>query len=230
MGMPRTPRVVLVNVVHHVVSRGNDHMRIFTCRAEKQQYLRRFCLIADEEKVLVHGFCLMDNHVHWLLTPTSVNGLARLFRRAHTWWALTFNRKHGRSGHLLQGRFHSSPLSEDHYWTALRYVELNPRRAKLVGRAEDFEFSSARAHVTGQPDSRVRLAEVPTRQGFSLSQWREFLQLSDQARETALRQALPLSRPCGSLEWIRELETRFHRKLTWSRPGRPTATNRACAV
>jgi putative transposase len=109
--MPRTPRVVLENVVHHVVSRGNNRMRIFTSRAEKQQYLRRFCVIADEEKVLVHGYCLMDNHVHWLLTPTTATGLARLFRRAHTWWALTFNRKHGRSGHLLEARFHSSPLS-----------------------------------------------------------------------------------------------------------------------
>jgi putative transposase len=227
--MPRTPRVVLENVVHHVVSRGNDRMRIFTCGAEKQQYLRRFCLIAEEEKVLVHGYCLMDNHVHWLLTPTTATGLARLFRRAHTWWALTFNRKHGRSGHLLEARFHSSPLSEDHYWTALRYVELNPRRAKIVGRAEDFEFSSARAHLTGVPDPRVTLVKVPTRQQFTQSQWLEFLGRTDLARETALRQAQALSRPCGKTEWIRSLEARFQRKLAWSPPGRPTAANYSVA-
>jgi putative transposase len=225
--MPRTPRVVLVNVVHHVVSRGNDHMRIFTCRAEKQQYLRRFCAVANEEKVLVHGYCLMDNHVHWLLTPTTVTGLARLFRRAHTWWALTFNRKHGRTGHLLQARYHSSPLSEDHYWTALRYVELNPRRANIVGRPEDFEFSSARAHLTGQED--VTLAPVQTRQGFTQPQWREFLSRTDFASETALRKALQASRPCGNAEWIRGLEVQFHRKLAWSRPGRPTGRNCSAA-
>lgn len=230
--MPRTPRVVLVNVVHHAVSRGNDRMRIFTCRAEKQQYLRRFCVIADEEKVLVHGYCLMDNHVHWLLTPTTVTGLARLFRRAHTWWALTFNRKHGRTGHLLQARYHSSPLSEDHYWTALRYVELNPRRAraKIVSQPEDFEFSSARAHMTGQHDPSITLAPVQTRQGFTPTQWREFLSRTDFARETALRQALPASRPCGNAEWVRGLELRFRRKLVWSPPGRPVGTSCSAAV
>jgi putative transposase len=204
-------------------------MRILTRRAEKQQYLRRFCVIASEEKVHVHGYCLMDNHEQWMLTPTTATGLARLFRRVHTWWALTFNRKHGRTGHLLQARFHSSPLSEDHYWTAMRYVELNPRRAKIVERPEDFEFSSARAHATGVPDPRVTLAEVPTRQKFTQAQWREFLGRTDPSRDTALRQALPLSRPCGSVDWIQALEARFRRKLAWSPPGRPTATNYSAA-
>jgi len=228
--MPRTPRIVLPNVVHHAVSRGNNRMRIFTSHVEKQQYLHRFCSIAVEEKVLVHGYCLMDNHVHWLLTPTTVTGLARLFRRAHTWWALTFNRKHGRTGHLLQARFHSSPLSEDHYWTALRYVELNPQRAKIAGRPEDFEFSSARSHVTGNHDPRIPLAPVLTRQGFTHAQWREFLSRTDLTREMALRKALPASRPCGNAEWIRDLEARFRRRLAWSPCGRPAVTNCSGAV
>ena len=172
----------------------------------------------------------MDNHVHWLLTPSTVTGLARLFRRAHTWWALTFNRKHGRSGHLLQARYHSSPLSEDHYWTALRYVELNPRRAKIVVRPEDFEFSSARAHLTGQQNPCVPLAPVQTRQGFTQSEWREFLCRTDFAAEAALRRALPASKPCGNAEWIRGLEARFRRKLTSSPPGRPAATKCSIAV
>jgi putative transposase len=202
--MPRTPRIVMENVVHHVVSRGNDHTRIFTSRAEKQQYLRHFCVIASEEKVHVHGYCLMDNHEHWMLTPTTATGLARLFRRVHTWWALTFGRKHGRTGHLLQARFHSSPLSEDHYWTALRYVELNPRRAKIASRPEDFEFSSARAHVTGEYDPQFPLAPVLIRQGFMQPQWRELLSRADLTRETALRKVLPASRPAETLNGSRD--------------------------
>jgi putative transposase len=220
----------MVDTVHHVVSRGVNRMRIFTSRAEKQQYLSRFCKVAGEEKVLVHGYCLMDNHVHWLLTPTTPTGLEHLFRRAHTWWALTFSRRHGRTGHLLEGRFHSSPLQEDHYWTALRYVELNPRRAHMIERPEDFEFSSARAHMTGVQDPRAPLTDVPVRQGFTPLQWREFLRRTDLARETALRRALPASRPCGDTEWIRGLEARFHRKLAWSPPGRPNASNYSTAV
>ena len=69
--MARKPRIVLPDVVHHVVSRGANKTLLFTSRSEKERYLRRFSLIAAEEKVLVQGYCIMDNHVHWLLTPTS---------------------------------------------------------------------------------------------------------------------------------------------------------------
>ncbi len=221
--MARKPRIVLPDVVHHVVSRGANKTLLFTSRSEKERYLRRFSLIAAEEKVLVQGYCIMDNHVHWLLTPTSAHGLARLFRRVHTWWAMTFNRKHGRSGPLMQGRFHSSPLSEDHYWTALRYVELNPRRAKLVRRAEDFEFSSARARLAGESDPFVTLSTITTRRSYSREEWRAFLEHTDHHREEALRKALPSSLPCGNSDWIRSLEQHFHRKLAWSPPGRTAA-------
>jgi putative transposase len=101
--MARKPRIVLPDVVHHVVSRGANKTILFANGSEKERYLRRFSLIAAEEKVSVQGYCIMDNHVHWLLTPSSVDGLARLFRRVHTRWAMIFNRRHGRSGPLMQG-------------------------------------------------------------------------------------------------------------------------------
>lgn len=228
--MARKPRVVLPNVVHHVVARGTNKTAMFMDGFEKERYLRRFSLVAGEEKVWVLGYCIMDNHVHWLLTPTSVNGLARLFRRIHTWWAMTFNRKHGRTGHLLQGRYHSSPLSEDHYWTALRYVELNPRRAKLVRRAEDFAFSSARARLAGKPDPFVVMAAIATRKKFTSDEWRIFLEIPDPQSEDALRKAEPSSLPCGRSDWIQDLEKHFHRKLAWSPPGRHAMNQHSSAV
>ena len=129
--MARISRLVLENVAHHVVARGVGQMRIFRNGFDKRKYLMRFALIAEEEKVLVHAYCLMDNHVHLIVTPSDPNGLARLFRRMHTWWAMKLNRWLERSGHVFQNRFHSSPLDENHYWTAMRYVEVNPRRAGL---------------------------------------------------------------------------------------------------
>jgi putative transposase len=219
--MPRNPRLVLTSVVHHVVARGVNRQRLFRHGFDKAKYLKRFSEIAEEEKVLVHGYCLMDNHVHWLLTPMTPNGLARLFRRAHTWWAMFFNRKENRCGHLFQNRFHSSPLGEDHYWTALRYVEVNPRRAGLVKALEDWEYSSAKAHLDDAPDPLVPLAPVETRRKFTAEQWREFLNHTDGDCEKALRQARAASRPCGSAEWIRNLECTYSRKLAWSPPGRP---------
>jgi putative transposase len=228
--MPRNPRIVLTDVVHHVVARGVNRQRIFSHGFDKRKYLRRFAELAAEEQVLVHGYCLMDNHVHWLLTPATPDGLARLFRRAHTWWAMLFNRKQHRCGHLFQNRFHSSPLGENHYWTALRYVEVNPRRAGLVKQLEDWEFSSAKTHVTNEKDPLIDLAPVDSRRTFTSEQWREFLQHPDAGFEQDLRRSQAASRPCGTAEWIHQLEQEHGRKLAWSPPGRPATSKLAVSA
>ncbi len=218
----RVARFVLKDVVHHVVARGVNRRRIFRSGSDKAKYLKRFAKIADEEKVLVHGFCLMRNHVHWILTPTTSNGLARLFQRVHTWWAVVFNRKYGRTGHLFQNRYHSSPLDEKHYWEALRYVELNPKKAGLVQRAGQWKYSSARAHLRRLPDSRIALVPVETRRQFSFSDWRIFLCASDDQKNQSIRRAAASSRPCGEDEWIAGLEAEHGRRLHLSPPGRPS--------
>ena len=227
--MPRTPRLVLPDTAHHVVARGVNRQPIFTSGSEKKRYLKRFALVATEEKVLVHGYCLMDNHVHWLLTPTTPDGLARLFRRVHTWWALWFNKKHDRTGHLFQNRYHSSPLGESHYWNALRYIELNPQRAGLVKRPEDWKWSSAKAHRTGDPNGFISLTALTGRRVLTRENWLAFLTDNGGAPDIAfeLRQALPASRPCGDAQWICQLEAQYHRKLAWSSPGRPSNKQRS---
>ncbi|HJY06092.1 MAG TPA: transposase [Bryobacteraceae bacterium] len=228
--MARTPRIVLENVAHHVVARGVGQMRIFRNGFDKRKYLTRFAVIAGEEKVLVHAYCLMDNHVHWIVTPSDPEGLARLYRRMHTWWAMKLNRWLNRCGHVFQNRFHSSPLEENHYWTALRYVEVNPRRAGLVEQLEEWALSSAKAHLTGTQDPLIPLAEEIGRRRFTAAEWREFLDRTDVEREKELRLALPGSRPCGSAEWIRSLEERLKRKLAWSPRGRPSLVHTSPAT
>jgi putative transposase len=219
--MARLSRLVLENVAHHVVARGVGQMRIFRNGFDKRKYLTRFALIAEEEKVLVHAYCLMDNHVHLIVTPSDPNGLARLFRRMHTWWAMKLNRWLERCGHVFQNRFHSSPLDENHYWTAMRYVEVNPRRAGLPEQLEDWELSSAKAHLTGVQDPLLPLAEEIGRRRFTAAQWREFLDGVDAEKERALRLALKGSRPCGAREWIVTLEAKFKRNLSSSPRARP---------
>ena len=212
---------MLRDVVHHVVARGVDRRSIFKDGYDKERYLKRFALVAEQEKVLVHGFCLMKNHVHWLLTPTTESGLARLFQRVHTWWAMYFNKKYERTGHLFQSRYHSSPLDEDHYWKALRYVELNPKKARLVDSPEQWDFSSARAHLSGQKNSYIGLTPAVTRKQFSASDWQLFLSASDDHFERSIRKAAAICRPCGDVTWIGRLEKEYQRRLTCSPPGRP---------
>ena len=228
--MPRTSRFVLRNVVHHVTARGVDGRSIFESGYDKDKYLKRFATIAEEEKVLVNGFCLMKNHVHWLLTPTTDNGLARLFQRVHTWWAIVFNRKNGRRGHLFQSRYYSSPLDEDHYWKALRYVELNPKKAGLVARPNEWEHSSAQAHVSGQADSRIDLSPVVTRKHFAVAEWQAFLGADDDRFDQTIRRATSVSRPSGDSAWIADLERQYSRRLAILPPGRPRISIRTLSA
>ena len=214
--MARTARIVLEGVAHHVVARGVNRTKLFRHSFDKRKYLKRFAEIAAEEDVQVHGYCLMKNHVHWLLTPATLQGLSRLFT--------------GRCGHLFQNRFHSSPLGEEHYWTALRYVEVNPRRAGLVEKLEEWDFSSARAHLTGVDDPLISLVAQIGRRTFTIAGWREFLERTDAEKERESCAALPGSRPCGSLEWISSLEEGLKRKLSKSPRGRPRITQESLAT
>ena len=230
--MPRQARIVLEGCAHHVVSRGVNRRSIFRSGYDKRRYLKRFARIAEDEGVQVHAYCLMDNHVHWILTPATPDGLARLFHRLHTWWAMDFNRRNQRCGHLFQNRYHSTPLGENHYWAAMRYVELNPRRAGCREELAEWEHSSARAHLEGRDDALVPLAWGTWRERRQTPEsWREYLGETDREAEERLRRAIAGSRPCGDEEWVRGLEAKHGRKLAWSPPGRPrTAATREAAA
>ena len=219
--MARCARMILPGVPHHVVARGVDGLCIFLSGSDKRRYLKRFVRIADEVGVTVHAYCLMNNHVHWLVTPQKEASLAKLFQRLHTSWAGFYNRRERRTGHLFQNRYHSTPVDENHYWTALRYIEVNPRRAGLIESLQDWEHSSAKAHLTGTEDPLIKLALEAWRYRFGPAQWRAFLEQTDSERELSLRRAQAGSRPCGAVAWIEEMEQTRGRKLGWSPPGRP---------
>lgn len=219
--MARCARVILPGVPHHVVARGVDGMRIFRSGFDKRRYLKRLVRIAEEEGVVVHAYCLMNNHVHWLVTPQNETSLAKLFQRLHTGWAGFYNRREERTGHLFQSRYHSTPVDENHYWTALRYIEVNPRRAGLSQTLDDWEHSSAKAHLTGNQDPLVTLAMEAWQFRFGPATWREFLEETDPEREAHLRRAQAGSRLCGSAAWTEQWEQTWGRKLRWSPPGRP---------
>ena len=222
--MARQKRYVKVGEPVHATARGANRTRIFRHGFDKRKYLQRFALVAEEEGVEVHGYCIMDNHVHFLLVPTG-NKLAigRLFLRVHTWWAQHFNKVTGRSGHLFQSRFHSCVLDSAHYFDAMRYIDLNPKTARLVSNPADFPFSSAHAHLTGQPDPFLVLMMDTWRHQFSNSprRYREFLNETRREQQQRLEKALQNGFPLGSDDWIAQLEQESHRRLHPAPPGRP---------
>lgn len=142
--MPRPARIVLPNIAHHVVQRGNRRQRLFFDDGDRLAYLKLLTAALERHGTSCLGWCLMDNHIHLILLPLSADGLRAPLASAHTAYAQRVNRTRELSGHLFQGRFASYAMDDAHLMVAARYVENNPVVAGAVGRAESWPWSSAR--------------------------------------------------------------------------------------
>ncbi len=130
--MPRNPRCVLPGEAYHITQRGTDRQTVFRTIGDREVYLDLIRENIQDAGVRILSYALMTNHIHFVATANSGDGLAVLFRRANGRYAQYFNARCGRTGHLWQARFHSCLLSAQHLEVALRYVEFNPVRAAMV--------------------------------------------------------------------------------------------------
>ena len=162
----------------------------------------------------------MPNHVHLVLVPSDEDGLRAAVAETHRLYAALVNRREGCRGHLWQERFHSCPLHEDHLLATVRYVELNPVRARLVETADEWRWSSAAAHLLRQSDELIR-AELPAALENAGS-WAEFLAAGVSLEVTdRLRQHQQTGRPLGDEAFVVALEKLTARSLLPKPAGRP---------
>lgn len=130
--MPRQPRLDIPDLVHHVIVRGIKRDKIFRDDDDRRDFLRRLHNLLTETETTCYAWALIPNHFHLLLRPCE-SPLSSFMRRLLTGYAVTFNKRHHRSGHLFQNRYKSIVCEEDVYLLELiRYVHLNPLRAGLV--------------------------------------------------------------------------------------------------
>lgn len=152
--MPRAARVVVPGTALHVIQRGNNRGRCFFGESDRAAYLRYLRRFAPSCGCLVHAYCLMSNHVHLLLTPQAAHGCGLLMKHLAQHYVQYVNRSHGRTGTLWEGRFRSCvAVSERYVLACYRYIELNPVRAGIVSRPEEYPWSSYRANAQGEGDS-----------------------------------------------------------------------------
>jgi REP-associated tyrosine transposase len=215
--MARLGRIVAAGFPHHVTQRGNRRQTIFFEPADYALYRDLLAERCRKASVEVWAYCLMPNHVHLVLTPTTPGGLARAIGETHRQYTGFINARARWTGHLFQGRFSSVALDDAHLVAAARYVALNPVRARLVACAEDWAWSSARAHLAGRDDALARVAPLLDRIGrFSDLVDSE----SDRLAFAALRAAESTGRALGSSEFVAALERATGRRLRPKRPGR----------
>jgi putative transposase len=149
--MPRRARIMLPGIAVHVIQRGNDRADCFFDDADRGFYLFHLGRILPRARCRLHAYCLMTNHVHLLVTPEEQQGCARLMKGVAQLYAQYVNKRYGKCGHLWEGRFKSCLVQSEHYvLSCYRYIELNPVRAGLVRRADEYAWSSYRANGKGE--------------------------------------------------------------------------------
>ncbi len=137
--MPRRARLDAPGTLHHVIVRGLNKRRIVRDVADRKNFVKRMGELAVGTKTPIYAWALMTNHAHILLRSAEI-GLSGYMRRLLTGYAISYNRRHERWGHLFQNRYKSIVCEEDAYFTELvRYIHLNPLRARLVKSMEKLD-------------------------------------------------------------------------------------------
>jgi putative transposase len=219
--MPRFARVVSPSHPHHVVHRGNRRQAIFLEEHDRADYLRLLGRYAARFGVRIWAYCLMPNHVHLIAVPAAPNSLAKGIGNAHWRFAQELNKRLRRTGHVWQNRYYSTPLDPHHLWAAVRYVERNPLRARLVRTAEEYPWSSARAHALGESLELLDADRPFVGASFDWSAWLN--DTADGLEADLLRANTKTGRPTGAESFVRLLEARLNRSLRPRRRGRKPA-------
>lgn len=214
--MARLARVVIPGLPHHVTQRGNGRARTFFSDDDYQLYRDLLAENCRAAGVAVWAWCLMPNHVHLILVPSDADGLRRALAATHRRYAGTIHARRGRSGHFWQGRFGSAVMDEAHLAAAVRYVSLNPVRARLVGRAEAWRWSSVRAQLHDRGDGLTTRAPILER----FAPFRAFLdEPADPSMLARLRAAESIGRPLGDERFLARLERLAGRTLRPAKRG-----------
>jgi putative transposase len=239
--MPRTARIAIPDVPHHIAQRGNNRQDVFFVDDDRRVYLSILKEQSEKFGLEILGWCLMTNHIHLIARPSADDSLAKALGRTHFLYTQYINRFHHRSGHLWQNRFFSCPLGREQFWQALRYIEQNPLRAGIVKQAWKYPWSSAAAHVAQKsekgdrynlPDGRTY--QSPFSDGSELLNpsywkqisaqvnWRQILEkLQPKDQIESIRLNTHTGRPLAGDSFISKLEKLLNKRLRPRPIGRP---------
>lgn len=218
--MPRISRAIAIGYPHHVVQRGNNREDIFFAAQDRRQYLDLLVKFAEKWNVTILAYCLMSNHVHLLVRPKDEASLSKMMQGLTLCYTQYINRTRNRTGRLWESRYHSSIIDKETYlWAVARYIEQNPVRAGMAEHAEEYPYSSAKAHVKGTDDGIV------SEELFDKAQRADYKKMLrtglDEEALAQVRRATRTGLPLGSESFIRRMGKLLERELSRRPRGRP---------
>ena len=225
--MPRRARLALPGIPWHIIQRGHSRSVCFHAEADYQFYLHTLQEFADKFGCAVHAYVLMTNHVHLLLTPARDDSAGLLMKHLGQRYVQYINRSYRRSGTLWEGRFRSClTQSEDYVLACHRYIELNPVRAGMVIKPQDYRWSSYHANGLGKSNTLITPHDEYRRLGRTDEERREayralFRAHVDAALVDEIRSATNGNYALGNKRFQKQIETALGRRAVRGVPGRP---------
>jgi putative transposase len=208
--MARLSRVVIPGFPHHVTQRGNGRSQTFFSDEDYALYRDWLGEACRSNGVEVWAWVLMPNHVHLILVPSDSDGIRRALAPLHRRYAGHVHSRLKRTGHFWQGRFGCVAMDEAHLGAALRYVAMNPVRARLTDHAAQWPWSSIHAHLGAIDDGVTSIAPVSER----YPDLRALLAgAEDEAMSKRLRRAERIGRPIGDKAFLEHVAQLIGRQL-----------------
>jgi REP element-mobilizing transposase RayT len=212
--MARPLRITYPGAFYHITSRGNEKKQIFKSLADKEKFLFYLESATRRYDAIIHVYCLMGNHYHLLLETPSGN-LSQIMRHINGAYTTYFNIKRQRAGHLLQGRFKAILVDMDEYCKELsRYIHLNPMRAKMVDKLQDYRWSSYPDYIGNRNPSTwlerdFILGYFGKRPSIAQKNYREFIDAKLAKEYKSPLTEVVGSTVLGSVDFVNEIKKRF---------------------
>ncbi|MCD4781573.1 MAG: transposase [Candidatus Omnitrophica bacterium] len=222
--MPRRRRIILPGYKYHLTQRGNYQQWVFEDKEDYEYYGSLINKYSEKYGLEVLSYCLMGNHVHFIVQPVLGESISQTFQTVNMRYAQYFNDKKKTKGHLWQGRFYACTLGGSHLKKVFRYVEMNPVRAKIVRRCWNYSWSSAAKHVGVEAESLICLTDK-----FNIREiisegvsWERYL-MEDEDLEFLERMRLMTKKGLviGSSKFVESLEDKLGISLRINKGGRP---------
>ncbi len=216
--MPRIARATAGGLCYHVLNRGNGRARVFHKDEDYQAFIDLIAAASLRLPMRVLGYCLMPNHFHLMVRPFSNGELSTWMQWLMTSHVRRYHAHYHSSGHVWQGRFKSFIVQKnEHFLTAMRYIERNALRAGLVKRAENWRFGSLYWRTAGR--QLGLLTDWPVQRP---RRWREMVNRPQSETELeALRRCVQRGRPYGDERWVKRAAKRYDLETTLRPLGRP---------
>jgi putative transposase len=218
--MSRVARITAQGYPHHITQRGTNRTAIFIDDEDRTYFLSLLNKWLERTATKAWAYCLMTNHFHLLLEPSDEVGLGKCMHGATFQYAQYFNTRYKRTGRLWENRYFSCPVDKEAYlWAVIRYIENNPVRAGISGKANDWKWSSCTAHINGVSDGDLKIYNY-----FNSSErtdYAGYLEGESEIEDEKIRKATSTGRPFGNDAFISLLEERLNRNVRISRRGRP---------